>query len=96
MWGMEIGKRLTEKCMRDTDADLRKDTRFISEWHLRYLYCKLSEGKHKNNISYMEYMEYMEYPPLLLRLEPLKLSKRGKQYTCPPNPQTSVEYWRIG
>ena len=34
MWGMEIGKRLAEKRMRDT-ADLLKDVRFISERHLR-------------------------------------------------------------
>ena len=60
MWGMEIiGKRLAEKRMRDTTtttgtADLRKDIRFISEWHLllfkfRERYFRLSEGKHNNN-----------------------------------------------
>ena len=38
---MEIGKRLAEKCMRNT-ADLRNDIRFILECHLRYnaRYCR--------------------------------------------------------
>ena len=31
-----LGERLTEERVRDT-ADLRKDIRFISEWHLRYV-----------------------------------------------------------
>ena len=39
MWGMEIGKRLAEKRMKNT-ADLRKDIRFILEWHLSTLYCR--------------------------------------------------------
>ena len=36
MWGMEIGKRLSEKRMRNT-ADIRKDVWLVLEWHLRYI-----------------------------------------------------------
>ena len=35
MRGMEIGKRLAEKRMRNT-ADFRRDIRFRLEWHLRH------------------------------------------------------------
>ena len=34
MRGMEFGKRLAEKRVRNT-ADLRKDVRLILEWHIR-------------------------------------------------------------
>ena len=49
MRGMEIGKRLllAEKRTRNT-ADLRKDIRFILEWHLS-IDAILSEGNHNNN-----------------------------------------------
>ena len=50
MWGMEIGKRLAEKRMRNT-ADLRKDIRLTLEWHLRYIIIILLEGKHNNSNS---------------------------------------------
>ena len=48
MWGMEIGKRLAEKRIRNT-ADLRKDIRFIF-WN--GICAVLSEGKHNNNNCY--------------------------------------------
>ena len=38
VWGMDIRKRLAGERMKNT-ADLRKDTRFILEWHLSALYC---------------------------------------------------------
>ena len=48
MCGMKIGKRLAEKRMSNT-ADIRKDIRFLLEWHL--ICAILSEGKHDNNID---------------------------------------------
>ena len=42
MWGMESGKRLAKKRMRNT-ADLRKDIRYTSEWYLRYVVRRQAE-----------------------------------------------------
>ena len=41
---MEIGKRLAEKCMWNA-ADLRKDIRFILEWHqmLRFIVVRQAQ-----------------------------------------------------
>ena len=48
MWGMEIGKRLAEKRMRNT-ADLRKDVQFILEWYLPYVVGRRANNNNNNN-----------------------------------------------
>ena len=80
-----IGKRLAEKCLRDT-ADLRKDIRFILEWHLRYIVGRQAYNNIMGGIV-KRYAWYTWKTPTIVFLERVQVS-----HVSPPDSRGGVLY----